>query len=100
MMNDTDRMYDMILNQLAVNVAWLSAKVGVIAESDDDDREEKAEQALELVAQEVDLMVDAVKSMFSKNSEQIRKDLYGKIDQINLRDYITAIQQKEQGQLN
>lgn len=92
--------YDQVLNELAVNVAYLSAKVALIANRDDDTSDEEAEEAQEIVTDEIELMVDAVRVMFKKTLDQVRDDLYGKMIQIDVREYMTAIQLKEQGRLN
>ena len=92
--------YDQVLNELAVNVAFLSAKVALIVNRDDDDSDEEAQEAQEIVADEVELMVDAVRVLFKKTLDQVRDDLYGKMIHIDVREYMTAIQLKEQGRLN
>lgn len=100
MTTNTEVSYDQILGELAINVAFLSAKVATIAEQDRDDAEENAAEALEIVSEEIEVMVDAVRSMFKKTLEQVREDLYGKMLHIDIREYMTAIQLKERGRLN
>lgn len=100
MIPNIETSYDQVLNELAVNVAYLSAKVALIQSRDDDDSEEEAQEAQEIVADEVEMMIDAVRVMFKKTLDQVRDDLYGKMMQIDVREYMTAIQLKEQGRLN
>lgn len=100
MIPNIETSYDQVLNELAVNVAYLSAKVALIQSRDDDDSEEEAQEAQEIVADEVETMIDAVRVMFKKTLDQVRDDLYGKMMQIDVREYMTAIQLKEQGRLN
>lgn len=100
MTTNTDVSYDQILDELAVTATFLSAKVALIANRDDDDCYVDAQKAQDIVADEVDMMIDLVRAMFEKTLEQVRDDLYGKMVQIDIREYMTAIQLKEQGRLN
>ena len=100
MTTNTDVAYNQVLDELAVNVAFLSAKVALIVNRDDDESDEEAEEAQKVVADEVEMMIDAVRVMFKKTLDQVRDDLYGKMIQIDVREYMTAIQLKEQGRLN